>query len=153
MKYRALTQANEGGFDAWSPDLPGCAARGSTEAEALLNLRYAIEGSLDLTRQMRTSKESAVEHFLEVEGPEERHHRVEVEAAQPPPPLAPVSGWTQIVIGGTMILAALAGIGFYFQAEVLSTPALLFAPFVLLAIGFALLLFGVLTLQSPRTSK
>ena len=37
-----IEQAEDGGFGAWSPDLPGCVALGDTEAETLTEMKEAI---------------------------------------------------------------------------------------------------------------
>ncbi len=38
-----IERASDGGYGAWSPDLPGCVALGDTEAETLDEMRRAIE--------------------------------------------------------------------------------------------------------------
>jgi predicted RNase H-like HicB family nuclease len=38
-----IERASDGGYGAWSPDLPGCVALGDTEAETLAQMRQAIE--------------------------------------------------------------------------------------------------------------
>jgi len=45
MKWRVLLEQDEetGEWAAWCPELPGCASAGETEAEALENIREAIE--------------------------------------------------------------------------------------------------------------
>jgi predicted RNase H-like HicB family nuclease len=45
MKWRVLLERDEetGEWAAWCPELPGCASAGETEAEALENIREAIE--------------------------------------------------------------------------------------------------------------
>ena len=40
----AIERASDGGYGAWSPDLPGCVALGGTEAETLDEMRRAIRG-------------------------------------------------------------------------------------------------------------
>lgn len=42
-----LEREVDGGFSVHVPDLPGCASQGETEAEALANVREAIEGYLE----------------------------------------------------------------------------------------------------------
>jgi predicted RNase H-like HicB family nuclease len=42
-----IEQAEDGGFGAWSPDLPGCVALGETREEALSEMREAIVFHLD----------------------------------------------------------------------------------------------------------
>ena len=41
-----LERESEGGFSVYVPSLPGCASQGETEAEALANIREAIEAYL-----------------------------------------------------------------------------------------------------------
>jgi predicted RNase H-like HicB family nuclease len=42
-----VERADDGGFGVWSPDLPGVVALGDTEAEALDEMRRAIQFHLD----------------------------------------------------------------------------------------------------------
>jgi predicted RNase H-like HicB family nuclease len=46
-----IEHASDGGFGAWAPDLPGVIALGDTEAEALDEMRKAIEFHLDGLRE------------------------------------------------------------------------------------------------------
>ena len=47
MKIKVvLHEAEEGGFWAEVPALPGCATQGETRAELMQNLREALEGCL-----------------------------------------------------------------------------------------------------------
>jgi len=51
MKIRAIVhKAEEGGFWAEVPDLPGCATQGETIDEVKANLRDAIAGYLSVSR-------------------------------------------------------------------------------------------------------
>ena len=43
MKYLVVIEPTETGFSAYSPDLPGCAATGKTEAEAREKMREAMD--------------------------------------------------------------------------------------------------------------
>ena len=43
MKYRVVLQHSEEGVSVSCPGLPGCWSQGATEAEALENIRSAIE--------------------------------------------------------------------------------------------------------------
>jgi predicted RNase H-like HicB family nuclease len=43
MKYRVVLQHSEEGVSISCPGLPGCWSQGETEAEALENIRSAIE--------------------------------------------------------------------------------------------------------------
>lgn len=49
MKIKVVVhEADEGGFWAEVPALPGCASQGETMDDLLLNLREAIEGCLSV---------------------------------------------------------------------------------------------------------
>jgi predicted RNase H-like HicB family nuclease len=43
------------GFSVWVPGLPGCASQGTTEAEALDNIRDAIEEYLSVADELSGS--------------------------------------------------------------------------------------------------
>jgi predicted RNase H-like HicB family nuclease len=43
--------AEDGGYGAWSPDLPGCVALGDTRDECLSEMRVAIAFHLDGLRE------------------------------------------------------------------------------------------------------
>jgi predicted RNase H-like HicB family nuclease len=43
MKYKVALRASEEGFAVSVPGLPGCWSQGTTEAEALENIKRAIE--------------------------------------------------------------------------------------------------------------
>jgi predicted RNase H-like HicB family nuclease len=43
MRYRVVLHPSEEGFAVSCPGLPGCWSQGTTEAEALANIRDAIE--------------------------------------------------------------------------------------------------------------
>ncbi len=51
MKYRVIIEKDENGvYVAEAPNLPGCISQGSTRAEAIVNIKEAIElylGSLE----------------------------------------------------------------------------------------------------------
>ena len=52
MKYPvALTQTEEG-YSVCCPGLPGCWSQGTTEEEALANIRDAIHEYLEVARQL-----------------------------------------------------------------------------------------------------
>ncbi|GAB3703849.1 type II toxin-antitoxin system HicB family antitoxin [Nocardiopsis oceani] len=46
-----IERAEDGGYGAWSPDLPGCVALGETEAEALQQMHEAVRGHLEVLRE------------------------------------------------------------------------------------------------------
>lgn len=47
LKYRVLIEADEDGYVAEVPSLPGCISQGETRHEALKNIREAIAGYLE----------------------------------------------------------------------------------------------------------
>jgi predicted RNase H-like HicB family nuclease len=52
ISYAVLIErANDGGYGAWCPDLPGCVALAGTKAEVLAEMRRAIEFHLDGLRE------------------------------------------------------------------------------------------------------
>jgi predicted RNase H-like HicB family nuclease len=55
----------DGGFNISCPALPGCHSQGETEAEAISNIREAIEGCLDALNE-RAQVCSLNEKLLEV---------------------------------------------------------------------------------------
>jgi predicted RNase H-like HicB family nuclease len=64
MKIRAVIHpAEEGGYWAEVPALPGCITEGDTMEEVMANLKDAIEGWLDVanSRQMVQSTDQIVE--------------------------------------------------------------------------------------------
>ena len=46
-RYLILIEPSASGFSAYSPDLPGCVATGTTRAEVEQNMRDAVEFHLD----------------------------------------------------------------------------------------------------------
>jgi predicted RNase H-like HicB family nuclease len=46
-----IERADDGGYGAWSPDLPGCVALGDTPEETLTQMREAMRGHLDVMRE------------------------------------------------------------------------------------------------------
>ncbi|KAB2874843.1 MAG: type II toxin-antitoxin system HicB family antitoxin [Bauldia sp.] len=64
MKIKAIVhEAEEGGFWAEVPAIPGCATQGETMDELLANLREAIEGclSVDVVEPAPGGKERVLE--------------------------------------------------------------------------------------------
>lgn len=52
VKFRILVETDEDGmFVATVPSLPGCVSQGATRAEAVSNVRQAIEGYLESLRE------------------------------------------------------------------------------------------------------
>jgi predicted RNase H-like HicB family nuclease len=46
-----IERAEDGGFGAWSPDLPGCVALGESREDALAEMREAITFHLEGLRE------------------------------------------------------------------------------------------------------
>lgn len=46
-----IERADDGGYGAWSPDLPGCVALGDTPEQTLTEMREAIQGHLAVMRE------------------------------------------------------------------------------------------------------
>jgi predicted RNase H-like HicB family nuclease len=64
MKLKVIVhEAEEGGFWAEVPSIPGCATQGETFAELLGNLYEAVEGchSVDIKEMEITDKEKVME--------------------------------------------------------------------------------------------
>lgn len=64
MKIKVVVhQAEEGGYWAEVPAIPGCATQGETFEELLKNLYEAVEGclSVDLEKPKSTSKDQVLE--------------------------------------------------------------------------------------------
>jgi len=55
-KYKVALHESEEGFAVSVPGLPGCWSQGRTEAEALDNIRHAIEEYLAVLRRQRVVK-------------------------------------------------------------------------------------------------
>lgn len=51
MKYRIALNKTEEGYSVSVPGLPGCWSQGATEAEALENIRDAIESYLSVVNE------------------------------------------------------------------------------------------------------
>lgn len=47
-----VERADDGGYGAWSPDLPGCVALGNTPEETVREMREAIRGHLQVMREL-----------------------------------------------------------------------------------------------------
>jgi predicted RNase H-like HicB family nuclease len=62
MKIKVLIhEAEDGGFWAKVPALPGCVTEADTREELLANLREAIEGWLEVSAEMHSSAEGRLE--------------------------------------------------------------------------------------------
>ena len=58
MKYKVNLQKTDEGYSVWVPGLPGCWSQGQTEAEALENIKDAIEAYLATVEELTKDKES-----------------------------------------------------------------------------------------------
>ena len=67
MRFKVIMRPDleDGGFNVSCPALPGCHSQGETEAEAITNIREAIEGCLDVLNE-RARVCSSNEKLLEV---------------------------------------------------------------------------------------
>ena len=54
MRYRVVLHESDEGFAVSCPGLPGCWSQGATEAEAMDNIRLAIEEYLGAIVEMTT---------------------------------------------------------------------------------------------------
>jgi predicted RNase H-like HicB family nuclease len=70
MRYRVYLEPDEDGmFVATCPTLPGCVSQGQTRAEAIANIREAIEGYLkSLKKHGDPVPPSIFEEVIEVAG-------------------------------------------------------------------------------------
>lgn len=55
MNYRIVLTPSDDGYAASVPELPGCHSQGPTEAEALENIRDAIDGYLEVASELARS--------------------------------------------------------------------------------------------------
>ena len=70
MKWRVILEPDPetGDWAVWCPELPGCASAGETEAEALTNIREAIELYVEDCREAGDPVPTEVgKEFVEVE--------------------------------------------------------------------------------------
>ena len=57
MKYKVILSKNEDGYTVHCPALRGCWSQGSSEAEALANIRSAIEEYLQALEELTAGQE------------------------------------------------------------------------------------------------
>lgn len=57
MKYKVVLSKNEDGYTVHCPALRGCWSQGATEAEALANIRSAIEEYLQALEELTAGQE------------------------------------------------------------------------------------------------
>jgi predicted RNase H-like HicB family nuclease len=53
MAHNVAIEKTEEGYHSWCPGLPGCWSQGDNEAEALENIRAAIQEYLDAVQEER----------------------------------------------------------------------------------------------------
>jgi predicted RNase H-like HicB family nuclease len=58
MRYKVNLQKTEEAYSVWVPGLPGCWSQGKTEAEALENIKDAIQAYLETVEELTKDKES-----------------------------------------------------------------------------------------------
>ncbi len=58
MKYKVNLKKTEEGYSIWVPGLPGCWSQGKTEAEALENIKDAIQAYLETVEELTKDEES-----------------------------------------------------------------------------------------------
>jgi predicted RNase H-like HicB family nuclease len=56
MKYRVNLEKTDEGYAVWCPGLPGCWSQGTTEEEALANIKDAIETYLLTVEELNKGK-------------------------------------------------------------------------------------------------
>ena len=56
MRYRVVLHESDEGFAVSCPELPGCWSQGASEAEAMENIRSAIEEYLDVIAEINTTQ-------------------------------------------------------------------------------------------------
>ncbi|MBF0555101.1 MAG: type II toxin-antitoxin system HicB family antitoxin [Nitrospirae bacterium] len=63
MRYKVNLQKTEEGYSICVPGLPGCWSQGKTEAEALENIKDAIQSYVETVDELTQGKET---RFVEV---------------------------------------------------------------------------------------
>ncbi len=63
MKYKVNVRKTDEGYAVWVPGLPGCWSQGKTEAEALANIKDAIQAYLETVEDLSKDKGT---HYVEV---------------------------------------------------------------------------------------
>ena len=58
MKYRVVFKESEEGYSISCPGLPGCWSQGKTEAEALENIRSAIQEYLTAVKKVSEGQQT-----------------------------------------------------------------------------------------------
>lgn len=55
MKYAVKLKKTDEGYSVWCPGLPGCWSQGKTEAQALRNIKDAIETYLATVEELKAT--------------------------------------------------------------------------------------------------
>jgi predicted RNase H-like HicB family nuclease len=58
MQYKVNLKKTEEGYSVWVPGLPGCWSQGKTEAEALENIKDAIQAYLETVEELTKDSDS-----------------------------------------------------------------------------------------------
>jgi predicted RNase H-like HicB family nuclease len=66
MTYRVVLQHSEEGYSVSCPGLPGCWSQGETEAEALENIRLAIQDYLLAVEELTQGEETRLVEVAQV---------------------------------------------------------------------------------------
>lgn len=66
MKFVIILEKGERNLSAYVPDLPGCVSTGETAEETLNNIREAIEGHLEIMREIGDSIPESRSEAMEV---------------------------------------------------------------------------------------
>lgn len=151
MEYRAKVRRAPHGFDAWTPDLPGCAARGATETDALENLRHAIEGRLDL--EALAAEGNDFDRTVVAELPEVGLRRAEQLAAQPVGSASPYPSYLSFIVGSGLFAMGLTGVFGFILVEPHTSPIVFFASAIVAGLGGGGILMGLLTREPPPTTS
>jgi predicted RNase H-like HicB family nuclease len=57
MRYQVRLKQSEEGYAVWCPSLPGCWSQGDTEAEAIENIKEAIQDYLETIEELNKDAE------------------------------------------------------------------------------------------------
>lgn len=52
MKYKIVLHESEDDYSVWIPGLPGCCSQGETEAEAVANIKIAVQEYLGAVEEL-----------------------------------------------------------------------------------------------------
>jgi predicted RNase H-like HicB family nuclease len=66
MTYQVALKKTEEGYSVWCPSLPGCWSQGTSEAEAIENIRFAIQEYLAAASEAQQALEADKSISVEV---------------------------------------------------------------------------------------